>query len=112
MGVQKDAGEILIYIYNKLVAGAEMPQENELKEITKWEDNRVKMSSQYLINKNLIKGKEHYGLGSTRVQFISLNDITPQGIDIIENTEEFAREFSFTIGVPGVFSYSWGAKQK
>jgi hypothetical protein len=112
MGIQKDAGEILIYIYNKLVSGAEMPQEIELKEITKWDDNRVKMSTQYLINKNLVRGKEHYGLGSIRVRFISLNDITPSGVDIIENTEKFAKEFNFTVGIPGVFSYSWGAKQK
>ncbi len=59
----------------------------------------------------MIDGKVIKGLGSTKPQFVAVNDITPVGIDVLENETEFTKNFNFTINL-GIFSYSWGASEK
>ncbi len=111
MGIQKDAGELLIYIYEKKTKGKEIPQVPDLTKETSWSKDRLLNALQYLIGKGLIDGNIVKGCGSTKVQFIAVNDITPPGIVVMENEKEFTKNFNFTINL-GLFSYSWGASEK
>jgi len=111
MGIQKDAGELLLYIYEKKTKGEEIPQIPDLTEATSWDKDRLLNALQYLCGKSLVDGKVIKGLGSTKPQFVAVNDIPPLGVDVMEDETKFSKNFNFTINL-GVFSYSWGATKK
>jgi len=111
MGIQKDAGEILLFIYEKKISGNEMPNVGELTKTTSWDKIRILNALQYLQGKGLIEGRVMKSIGSTKPQFVGINDLSPLGIDTIENEKEFTKTFNFTINL-GVISYSWGASEK
>lgn len=111
MGIQKDAGELLLYIYEKKTKGEEIPQIPDLTSETSWDKDRLLNALQYLVGKYLIDGQVVKGIGSTKPQFIAVNDISPTGIDVLESETEFKKTFNFKINL-GIFSYSWGASEK
>ena len=111
MGIQKDAGELLLYIYGKKISGKETPHPSEFIKETSWEKERILNALQYLHGKGLIDGKVIKSTGSTKPQFVLIKDISPSGIDVIENEAEFKKTFNFTVNL-GLLSYSWGASEK
>lgn len=111
MGIQKDSGELLLFIYEKKTKGEEIPSRRQIENKTGWNKDRVLNALQYLHGKNLIDGRQVKTLGTTKIKEFSINDITPNGIDVIENEKEFAKTFNFKINL-GVFSYSWGVTEK
>ncbi len=110
MGIQKDAGELLTFIYEKKRVGAEMPQTNDLMQTTKWDKNRVVFALQYLIEKELIHGKVIRTVGSTLPVIAAIVDITSNGIDVMEDVDKFKKNFNFTVNL-GFVQYSWGAQE-
>lgn len=111
MGIQKDAGELLLFVYEKKTKGEEIPNISEIYKNTKWGRDKIINALQYLEGRGLIDGKTVKTIGSTKPKFVMINDITPFGIDIIENEKEFIKTFNFKINL-GIFSYSWGASEK
>ena len=112
MGIQRDAGELLILIYNNKIEGNENLQQSAIEKITSWDKDKVTFALEYLIKKGLLDGQIRGNLGTSKTAFILVRDIDAEGIDVIENEPEFNRNFGFTIGIPGVFSFSWGASEK
>ena len=111
MGIQKDAEEILIYSYKQKLGGKGVPEQEELQKMTGWELNRVIFAMEYLIRKGIINGEAIGPMGSQGTVFAYFNDISPDGIDIIENPKKFEKHFEHTIDLK-FYKFSWGAKEK
>ena len=111
MEIQKDAEEILVYCYKQKIAGEGVPQQEELEKITGWEDNRIIFALEYLVRKGLLMGEAHGAIGSQGTVFVLVNDVSPTGVDIIENQDKFQREFNHTINL-GIYKFSWGVKER
>ena len=108
MGIQKDAGELLLYFYDVYTKkGVDMEvRHHEIMDMTKWEKTRLDIAIYYLVGRNLIAGIDGFG------GFYSVDKVLPDGIDIIENKNKFKRTFNFEVGVPGLFKFSWGASER
>ncbi len=112
MSIQKDAGELLILFYNNKVSGKEHLQQRNIEEITQWDKDKITFALEYLIRKDLLDGEVKKTLGSSKTAFILLRDINPEGIDIVEDDNKFQKSFNFSVGIPGIFSFSWGARER
>jgi len=107
MGIQKDTGELLAYIYKKYTssdAGYFSINYVDLLIETKWDGGQLFRAITYLSQRNLIKS-----IGSSSI--ISIEGILPDGIDIVENTSKFKHIFGFKLDFK-VFKFSWTLKQK
>ena len=110
MGIQKDAGEILLFMYDKYVNDDEKVNAEILLETTKWEGNRIDRAIKYL--KDIGAIDIILTLGNVKgIQHFILKKITPLGINTVENQPEFKRNFNFTVNL-GFIQYSWGASEK
>ena len=109
MGIQKDAGEILLFIYQCYIKDESVNAE-KLLETTKWEGNRIDRAIKYLKDIGAIDIILTLG-NISGVQHFILKGLTPLGINIVENQPEFKRNFGFTVNL-GVISFSWGATKK
>ncbi len=110
--IQKDAGELLAWIYQNKIEGKEQLHTEDIERITGWQRDRVHFALEYLIRKNLLNGQVSGQMGTTKTAFILIRDINPDGIDVIENKDKFKKNFGFTAGIPGLFIFSWGASQR
>lgn len=112
MGIQKDAGELLVYIYDRLVEKnkSSVNGEEVLKE-TKWEANRINRAFDYLKDLNLFQVSQGIGNFEGVYNFFIMR-LYPGGINIVENEPEFKKNFGFEVGIPGVFKFSWGASEQ
>ncbi|MGV8168818.1 MAG: hypothetical protein ACP5N3_02070 [Candidatus Nanoarchaeia archaeon] len=111
MTIIKDAEELLVLIYKKKIAGEEMIQFNDLLTLTRWESTRVINAIEYLLRKQFIDGRAVKTFGSTKTVAVFINDISPEGIDVIEDNDKFQRNFNHTINL-GVYQFSWGAQER
>ena len=111
MGIQKDAEEILVYLYRERVAGKSIPQQEEIIKITKWDSIRVILALKYLVNKRWVYGEDIQTMGEVVEDLIMINDISPEGIDVIENQKEFKKHFNHIIDLK-FYKYSWGASER
>lgn len=111
MGIQKDAAEVLIYLYGEKVAGRMIPDINKIQETTKWDEKRVIFAMEYLIRKGMVSGEALGSIGHQGSVFAYITDLTPAGIDTIENQNEFKNQFSHTINL-GVYQFSWTMSDK
>ena len=105
VGIQRDAGEVLAYIYNRYTANEKdfpMPDFKIIGEI-KWDTGRIKRTVDYLDGKKLIE------VIRTLDGFM-IEKPTPGGIDTIENKDKFKSTFGFEINL-GLFKFSW-SKEK
>ena len=112
MSIQKDAGELLILFYNNKIEGKENLQQKAIEEITHWGKDRVTFALEYLVRKNILDGEVKKTIGTSKTVFIFIKDINPDGIDIIEDDNKFQTNFNFSVGIPGVFGFSWGATER
>ena len=110
MGIQKDAGEILLFMYDRYVNDDSKVNAEVLLDTTKWEGNRIDRAIKYLkdigaidiiLTLSNVKGVQHF----------ILKKITPLGINIVENKPEFKRNFGFEVNL-GLLKFSWGASEK
>ena len=106
----KDAGEILLFMYDRYVNDDSKVNAEVLLDTTKWEGNRIDRAIKYLKDVGAID--IILTLGNVKgVQHFILKKITPLGINIVENQPEFKRNFNFTVNL-GFIQYSWGASEK
>jgi hypothetical protein len=92
MGIQKDSGEILIYIYNRYISqDFEFLTLNDLKDETKWNEGRIINSVMYLNDKNLIK------IDGDEGGFI-IKRMLPDGIGTVEGGGKFRGLFKGLFG--------------
>ncbi len=107
MGIQKDAGEILAFLYTKYTETHYFQINKEsLLDITKWDTTRLENAVAYL--EDCILVEVHRSLGG----HFFIHKIYPNGVNIIEDKSKFKKTFNFEIGVPGLFKFSWGATEK
>lgn len=109
MGIQKDAGEILAFLYKDKIEGKGVKQGDEIQKETEWEKIRINNALEYLIGKELIEGKSIKTLGSSLAVFVHNKGMTSYGIDIIEDQEKFKGTFGFGFNL-GIFNFSWKSK--
>ena len=50
-------------------------------------------------------------MGEVVEDLIMINDISPEGIDVIENQKEFKKHFNHIIDLK-FYKYSWGASER
>lgn len=109
MGIQKDAGKILLFIYQCYIKDESVNAE-KLLQTTKWEGNRIDRAIKYL--KDIGAIDIILALGNVNgVQNFILKGLTPLGINIVENQPEFKRNFGFEVNL-GLLKLSWGASEK
>jgi hypothetical protein len=111
MTIKEDSGKLLATLYKWKQEGREMSNsKNELLEETHWNQNRLYNAIQYLVNKGFVEGDVIKGLGSTKVQDVTIDDLTPSDIDIVEQQSEFKQTFGFTVNL-GLIQFNWGAQE-
>ena len=111
MGVQKDAGELLLFFYDELVnKNKNQVGTKDVLDSTKWDGNKVNHAYNYLNDMGLLNGSG--GLGNINgAQNFFIMRLYPEGINIIENQPEFKRNFGFEVNL-GLLKFSWGASEK
>jgi len=110
MTIQKDAGEILLYIYKNYTEGISDCNNHKITEDTKWESHRINNAMDYLYDLNILKMKKTMG-NTNGVYNFFIYGINPEGINMVEDQQEFKRRFGFTVNL-GFISYSWGAEER
>ena len=105
MGIQKDAGELLEYVYERSTKGENWITPDDLRAETRWEAHRINNARTYLSDHDLIKIEKQSGNFEGVDNYI-ITGLTPKGIDIIENEEKIKTTFGFEIGPPGL-KFSW-----
>ena len=105
MGIQNDAGELLVYIYKKYTEEEYLGiNDSKLIEETKWDKPRIRRAINYLKERILIRATFFLGGG------FFVDKLYPDGIDIIEDKDKFKGTFGFTINL-GLISFSWSDKK-
>jgi len=105
MSIQKDAGELLEYVYERYTKGENMIKPDGLIKETRWEAHRINNARTYLSDRDLIKIAKQSGNVEGVANYI-ITGLTPSGIDMIENEKKFKTTFGFEIGPPGL-KFSW-----
>ena len=113
MGIQKDAGELLAYIYNRYTQDVNWTGRADIENETKWDKGRIDRAIKYLRDLNLISNIIDYlGDHKSSSPGFRIGGLTPQGIDIVEDKQKFKSTFGLEIGIPGVFKFSWKGEKK
>ena len=103
MTIQKESGEILIYIYSNRYNS---PSSFKIVESMKKDLKTVNEALDYLEKDYIIE------VGSRRANGNRCSiKLEPKGIRLIENKLEFKRNFGFEINL-GLLKFSWGASEK
>jgi hypothetical protein len=112
MGIKKDAGELLVYVYSQYTQDVNWITRKNVETETGWDTGRINRAIEYLRDLNLTKIMFYLGSVESPSYGFGIRGLTPKGIDIIENTQTFKSTFGFEIGVPGVFSFSWQVQEQ
>jgi hypothetical protein len=111
MDIQKDAGELLAYIYTRYTQGL-LTQRADIENETNWDTGRTDRAIDYLDKSGLINMFKYLGDVNSSSYGFRIRALTPKGINIIENKESFKSTFGFKIGIPGLFTFSWHRRQE
>jgi hypothetical protein len=98
MSIQEDAGEILLYIYERYISqDFEWLVLDMLEDETKWDERRIIVSVMYLKDKNLVEvdGEE---------EGIIIKRVLPDGIGTVEDKGKFKGWFKGLFGFEIKFS--------
>ncbi|RLI95458.1 MAG: hypothetical protein DRO90_00285 [Candidatus Altiarchaeales archaeon] len=111
MGVQKDAGELLLFFYDELVnKGKSSVGTQDVINATKWDGKRINLAYNYLNDLGILKSHEAIGnINGAQIFFVTR--ILPEGINIIENQPEFKRTFGFEVNL-GLLKFSWSIQEE
>lgn len=102
-----DAAELLGKLYDAMIDKGESNLNDEkVRQLTGWDEGRVRRAHEYLKTKELIE-IEHFFGGD-----FFIKKLTRSGIDAVEQKDAFQREFGIGVGIPGIISLRWGAKQR
>lgn len=107
MGIQKDAGELLVYLYNQYTQNVDWVNRTDIENETKWDTGKTNRAIEYLKDLNLIKIIFYLGAVESHSYGFGIRGLTPQGINKIEDKKSFKSTFGFEIGIPGVVTFSW-----
>jgi hypothetical protein len=110
MGIQKDAGELLIFIYNEYTSGNEYISDQNIIDTTKWEAGRINRAIKYLDDIGALKISS-IGIKIGEYEFI-IKGLKPLDIHMIEDKSIFKKTFGFEVGVPGLAKFSWSLAEK
>jgi len=110
MGIQKDAGELLKYIYDKYAKGSlEIATEDVITEIG-WTSTRINNAIDYLGDLEVLEIEFYIG-NIDGVKNFYIHGLKPKGIDLIENKNKFKTTFGFEVGIPGL-KFSWARERE
>ncbi len=111
MGVQKDAGELLIFFYDELInKGEGSVGTQDVLDATKWESNRLNSAYHYLDDLGLLKGTGSIG-NIKGAHIFDVMRLFPEGINIVENKPKFKETFGYEINL-GLVKFSWSTTEK
>ena len=110
MTIQEDSEKILLFIYDSYINDKPEPNAQILLDETKWDGNRIDRAIKYLKDIGAIDIALFWG-NYQGVQHFSLKEITPKGINMIENKPEFKINFGSEVNL-GLVKFSWGASEK
>lgn len=111
MGIQKDAGELLMYVYEKYIESSRSISTNDVINEIGWKATRMNNAIQYLRDLDILKIVYLSGNTEGMMNFI-IYGLHHSGVDIIENKDKFNTTFGFEVGVPGFFKFSWTQEKK
>ncbi len=111
MGVQKDAGELLLFFYNELVnKGKSSVGTRDVINETKWNGKRINLAYNYLNDLGILKSYGAIGnINGAQIFFVTR--ILPKGINIVENQPKFKHTFGFEVNL-GLLKFSWSIHKK
>ncbi len=111
MGVQKDAGELLLFFYDELInKNKRQVGTQEVINETGWDSNKINHAYDYLNDlKILLSGGGIGNINGANLFFILR--LFPEAINIIENQPEFKKNFGFEVNL-GLLKFSWGAEER
>lgn len=111
MGVQKDAGELLLFFYDELInKGKNGVQTKDVLDATRWDGKRINFAYNYLNDRFLLKGVG--GIGNLKgAQYFTVMRLLPEGINIVESEPEFKKTFGFEVNF-GLLKFSWSTTEK
>ena len=112
MGIQKDAGELLAYIYNRYTQDENWTRRTDIENESKWNTGRINRAIEYLGELDLIDIMYYLGDHKSSSPGFGIRGLTPQGIDIVEDKQKFKSTFGLEIGIPGVVKFSWKSEKK
>jgi len=107
MGVQKDAGELMAWIYKiyeESKDGMIDIRPKTIIEETKWDVGRIARAINFISESGLIEMQSDDVMG-----FLMVTGVTPEGVKTVENSKKFKGAFSFTINL-GAVAFSWQSK--
>ena len=103
MSITKEAGEVLVYIYNNR---HNSPSSFKIAEDTKKDLRNINEALDYLEKDCIIQ------IGSRRANGNRCSiELEPIGVRLIENKPEFKHTFGFEVNL-GLFRVKWGASEK
>ncbi|HLG24114.1 MAG TPA: hypothetical protein VI564_04255 [Candidatus Nanoarchaeia archaeon] len=106
MKTKENAILVLGHIYDIDIEQGDEVRQSKLLEVTKLNEKELTNALNYLIRMYMIEGEKLLD-----GEFITIN-ITELGVSIVENKDQFKRNFGIEIGIPGVISTHWGVEQK
>ncbi len=111
MGVQKDAGELLLFFYDELInKGKRSVGTQDVLDATGWEGKRINLAYNYLNDLGLLKCYGSIG-NINGAQNFDVMRLLPEGINIMENKPEFKETFGYEINL-GLVKFSWKTTEK
>jgi hypothetical protein len=111
MGVQKDAGELLLFFYDEIInKGKDQVGTRKVLDSTEWESSRLNNAYNYLNDMEILKQEMFLGNTEGAINFVVLR-VYPAGINVVENQPSFKATFGFEVNL-GLLKFSWSrAKQ-
>lgn len=106
MTITKDAAELIALIYQEYTTGNRHIDQKTVFKSIDWDEDRMSRALDFLNESELIKITRYLGSG------YHIDGLTPKGISTIENKDNFKKAFSFTVGIPGIISGTWGAENR
>jgi hypothetical protein len=109
MGIQTDAGEVLVYFYKMYLESKQVNTQMLIDE-TKWPGNKLDRAVKYLKDIEALNIILTMGNVDGLQNFI-LTGLTPIGINIVENKKQFEHTFGFEVNL-ALFKFSWSKTTK
>lgn len=111
MGVQKDAGELLLFFYDELINKEKGGIDTQdVLNTTMWNGDRIDRAYNYLKRLKTIEVIEELG-DTGGAQNFSVAELLPNGINIVESKPKFKETFGLEVNL-GLLKFSWSVTEK
>jgi hypothetical protein len=108
---QKDAEEMLVYMYKQRLTGQPAPTVAQLTATTKWMPDRVIAALDFLLQRNFIEGKSVKAAPTAKATNVIVSGVSTDGIDLVESPAKFRKLFGHEMNL-GLYKYSWTLVKK